>query len=292
MADTVTTFQNFRWGDVQILADLQKANTAALERWLRQPNLEPERDCVLAYSGNKPVGYAYLMIETAISRGVLISGVADGEGSSVIRALQKYASVSAHTLGLKVLHVDIPEADLVARLLYEESGMRHIRTHHHMRREIVSRVVFTMPKGATLRLADRNDVGSITRLQNAAFTGSWGYSPNTEGEIEYRIFDLPTNSPDPVVLLEIDGSVMAYCWTHHETPTSPGIVGMVGVWPDQQGKGYGNMVTGAGINHLLRMGANPIEITVDSENLPAIRVYQKVGFVLGWKSFWYELALR
>lgn len=292
MAGDETTFQNFRWADIQILASLQKTNTAALERWLRQPNLEPERDCILAYAGAKPVGYAYLIIEAAISRGVLVSGVVEDGGALVIRALQSQALVSARKLGLNVLHVDIPEADSVGRLLCEESGMRQIRTHHHMRRDSGSPVSVTIPTGATLRLADRNDVRSVTTLQNAAFTGSWGYSPNTEEEIEYRIFDLPIDAPDPVVLLEVDDNLIAYCWNHRETPTSPGIVGMVGVWPDQQGKGYGNMVTGAGINHLLRMGANPIEITVDSENLPAIRVYQKVGFVLGWKSFWYELALR
>ncbi len=73
---------------------------------------------------------------------------------------------------------------------------------------------------------------------------------------------------------------------------SPGIVGMVGVWPDRQGKGYGKVVTGLGINHLLGIGAKPIEITVDSENPSAIRIYENVDFTIDWRSFWYELALR
>ena len=170
--------------------------------------------------------------------------------------------------------------------------MRRIRTHHHMRRDAKEPVTVAMPTGAITRLATREDVAAVTQLQNAAFTGSWGFAPNTEEEIGYRIFDLPTDAPDPVVLLEVDGYLIGYCWTHREAPISPGIVGMVGVWPDQQGKGYGKVVTGLGINHLLRMGANPIEITVDSENPSAIRIYEKVDFTIDWRSFWYELALR
>lgn len=291
MASNETTFRSFEWGDIPTLASLQQANGDNVERWLRQPNLQPERDCILAYAGDKPVGYAYLMTETAISRGVLISGTAEGAGTSVARALLGEAAAAARALGLGVLQVDVPEADSVARLLCEESTMRRIRTHHHMRRNENESIDVAMTAGAATRLASKDDVAAVTELQNAAFTGSWGYAPNTEEEIRYRIFDLPSVAPDPVVLLEIDGNLMAYCWNHSESPTSPGIVGMVGVWPDQQGKGYGKMVTGAGINHLLRMGARPVEITVDSENSPAIRVYENVGFSLDWRSFWYEMTL-
>lgn len=292
MASNETTFRNFEWGDIPTLAALQQANGSDVERWLRQSNLQPERDCIFAYAGGKPVGYAYLMVETALSRGVLISGTAQGAGASVARALLTETATAARGLGLSVLQLDVPEADSVTRLLCEESGMRHIRTHHHMRRDGNERVGVVMPAGATTRLAGRDDVAAVTELQNAAFTGSWGYAPNTEEEIGYRIFDLPSEAPDPVLLLEVDGQLMAYCWNHRESSTSPGIVGMVGVWPEQQGKGYGRMVTGAGINHLLDMGATPVEITVDSENPPAIRVYENVGFTLDWRSFWYELALR
>jgi len=292
MVSNETTFRNFRWENLHALAGLQQANDADVERWLRQPNLQPERDCVLSFAGGTLIGYAYLIVETALSRGVLISGTRDGAGASVSRALQNKAVVAATDLGLSVLHIDVSEADSVARLLCEESAMRHIRTHHHMRRDGTNPVAVKMPAGATTRLATRADLAALTELQNTAFTGSWGYAANTEDEIEYRIFELPTETPDPVVLLEVDGHLVGYCWTHRDAPTSPGIVGMVGVWPDQQGRGYGKVITGKGINHLLDMGAKPIEITVDSENPSAIGVYENVGFTLDWRSFWYELSLH
>jgi mycothiol synthase len=65
----------------------------------------------------------------------------------------------------------------------------------------------------------------------------------------------------------------------------------VGVLPDQQGKGLGKLATAAGIDHLISMGATPVEITVDSDNAPAIHVYESVGFRLDHRSVWYERAL-
>ena len=292
MASNQTTFRPFRWDDLDAFAALQKARVADVQRWLRQPNLEPERDCILAYAGEAVLGYAYVVAETALSRGVLTLGLTEGAGVSVARALQGEAASAARGLGLDVLQIDVPEPDSAMRSMCEETAMRHVRTHHHMRRDSREPAVAAMPRDGTVRLAEREDVASVTELQNAAFTGSWGYAPNTPEEIGYRIFDLPSDPPDPVLLLEVAGELVGYCWAHRETPSSPGIVGMVGVMPDRQGKGYGKAATGAGINHLLSIGATPIEVTVDSENGPAIRVYEEAGFTLDQRSFWYELALR
>jgi ribosomal protein S18 acetylase RimI-like enzyme len=139
-------------------------------------------------------------------------------------------------------------------------------------------------------LAAREDAPAITELQNAAFTGSWGYAPNTPDEIEYRIFDLPLPGPDPVLLLEQEGGILAYCWDHREG-NGPGFVGMVGVHPSQQGQGLGRIVTAAGVNYWVERGVLPVDITVDSENTPAVRLYESLGFELQWRSLWYELTL-
>ena len=65
---------------------------------------------------------------------------------------------------------------------------------------------------------------------------------------------------------------------------------MVGVLPERQSGGLGRIVTRAGIAQLIELGAPALEITVDSENPPAIRVYESLGFTLDWRSFWYQLA--
>ncbi len=292
------TLRSYTPADLESLAFLQKgrapspAEVEGLARDFGQPNLAPERDCVLAFEDEQLVGYAYLTHEPALRRGVL-DLVAGGEhwGGGVGDALLGETMARARSAGLSVVHVDVQEADEERRRTYSERGWRHVRTHLHLTRASAVRANAPVPEGMSVRQAERRDAQAITDLQNAAFTGSWGYAPNNVAEIEYRVFDQPMLRPDPVALLEEAGQVVGYCWCHREAEPGPGVVGMVGVPPGRQGQGLGQAITGAGIDGLLDLGASPIEITVDSENPPAIRVYEGLGFVLAWRSFWYELSL-
>jgi mycothiol synthase len=278
----------FQWSDVALLATLQHSNEADVGRWLAQSNLTPERECVFAEVGGAAVAFAYLIVEPAVGRGVLIAEVSD---PAVLTALIENAATRARALGLGVLQIDVPESDAAQRTVCEAAGMTIIRSHLHLLRPGATPTGLTLPQGTTTRLAARHDVSVVTNIQNAAFTGSWGYAPNTEEEIAYRIFELPSMAPDPVVIVNVSGQDIGYCWTHRERPDSPGMVDMVGVLPDQQGKGLGKLATAIGIDHLISIGATPVEITVDSENHPAIHVYESVGFQLNWRSVWYEKAL-
>lgn len=293
------TIRSYTPNDLETLAALRLQHTptpseaAALARWLAQPNIDPARDCMLAFGGDgAPTGFACLIREPAIGRGVVeINGSNQHQGGGAGDALLQEVYERGRTAGLGVLQVDVPESDEARRNAFAERGWAHIRTHLHLRREGTAPADVPVPDGMTLRLAEPADAPSVTDVQNTAFTGSWGYAPNTPEEIAYRIFELPDLRPDPVVLLEEGGELVGYCWCHREAEDAPGIVGMVGVLPGRQGKGLGRAVTGAGMDALLGLGSPSLEITVDSENPPAIRVYESLGFVLDWRSFWYELPL-
>ncbi len=293
------TIRSYTPADLETLAALRlghapsPAEAAALGRWLAQPNIDPGRDCMLAFDDDGvPAGFACLIREPAIGRGVLeMRGGNQHRGGGAGDALLRETSERARAAGLGVLQLDAPESHEAQRNALVERGWTHVRTHLHLRREGTERADAPAPDGMTLRLAGPADAPAVTDVQNAAFTGSWGYAPNTPEEIAYRIFELPDLRPDPVVLLEEDGVLVGYCWCHRESEDAPGIVGMVGVLPDRQGRGLGRAVTAAGMDALLELGSPGLEITVDSENPPAIRVYEGLGFVLDWRSFWYELRL-
>lgn len=248
---------------------------------------------MLAFGGDgAPAGYACLIREPAIGRGVLeVQGSNQHRGGGAGDALLREASERARAAGLGVLQVDVPEPHEARRTAFAERGWTHVRTHLHLERKGAEPVNAPVPEGMTLRLAGPADAPAVTDVQNAAFSGSWGYAPNTPEEIAYRIFELPNLRPDPVVLLEEDGALIGYCWCHREFENAPGIVGMVGVLPGRQGQGLGRAVTGAGMDRLLELGSPSLAITVDSENPSAIRVYENLGFVLDWRSFWYEWRL-
>lgn len=288
MTSSGITIRSFTWSDVALLATLQNADESDVGRWLRQSNLTPEQECVFAEVGGKATGFGYLIVEQELSRGVLI---AEAEDPAVLSALVADATTKAKGFGLSVLQLDVPEGDQQRRDICEAAGMSVIRTHLHLLRPGDQPTGITLPPGTTTRLATREDVATVTDIQNAAFTGSWGYSPNSEEEIAYRIFELPSSAPDPVVIVTMDGHELGYCWAHQERADSPGMIDMVGVLPDQQGKGLGKLVTAVGIDHLISIGATPVEITVDSENEPAIHVYESVGFRLDHRSVWYERRL-
>ncbi len=295
MADTV---RRFAWDDVPLLAASEAAHGTAtsaappdaverMRRWLAQPGMRPERDCFVAVDDGPPAGYAYLVAEQPIRRGVLAFEAAQAGWAPLLEA----AAVDARSLGLAVVQVDVAESDDALRGFLGSAGLVHVRTHLHLRRDATNAIDAPLPTGAAIRPAKRADAAALTDLQNAAFTGSWGYAPNTTDEIAYRVFELPDDPPDHVLLLEEGGRLLAYCWTHREHAGARGVIGMVGTTPGEQSRGLGRVVTAAGVDHLVGVGATPIDITVDAENPPALRLYERLAFTVRWRSLWYELRI-
>ena len=53
---------------------------------------------------------------------------------------------------------------------------------------------------------------------------------------------------------------------------------MVGVDPAEQGSGLGRALTLAGLHHLRDRGVAQAMLYVDEDNVPAIRMYEALGF--------------
>lgn len=88
---------------------------------------------------------------------------------------------------------------------------------------------------------------------------------------------------DGFLLLERDdGSLAGFVWTKIPTGqparSREGEIYVLGVDPDAQGEGLGRLLTGVGLAHLARAGADRAVLYVDGENAAAVRTYEGAGF--------------
>jgi predicted GNAT family acetyltransferase len=80
--------------------------------------------------------------------------------------------------------------------------------------------------------------------------------------------------------IEQDGQLISVAGTHLVSDVySVGAVGNVMTHPDHQCRGYATHTTYAVCAELVRRGIKTIVLNVRQDNVPAIRVYEKLGFV-------------
>ena len=80
--------------------------------------------------------------------------------------------------------------------------------------------------------------------------------------------------------VEQDGRLISVAGTHLVSDAySVGAVGNVMTHPDHRGHGYATLATRAVCAELIRRGIKTIVLNVRQDNAPAIRMYEKLGFV-------------
>jgi mycothiol synthase len=90
--------------------------------------------------------------------------------------------------------------------------------------------------------------------------------------------------PEGFFLLVPEGGAdpAAFLWTKTEPGrpdgTRDGEIYVLGVDPEQQGKGLGRRLTDVGLAHLARAGATRAVLYVEGDNTPALAAYERAGF--------------
>ncbi len=88
--------------------------------------------------------------------------------------------------------------------------------------------------------------------------------------------------PEGFLLHERDGRLAGFCWTkvHPATDLDPelGEIYVIAVDPDFVGLGLGRSLTVAGLDHLAGQGVEVGLLYVESDNTPAVGLYEDLGF--------------
>lgn len=266
----------------------------AVTEKLGRPNYSPEQDLLIVEIAGNFIGYMDVTPELIIKRVILDCWIhPEHRRRGLATKLLAYGTRRAQELRARVAHVNIPEDNIIAKMVLSRLGFNSVRHFLELRLDMVEvrlpdidRVV------AGCRYLRRGEEDKLAKIQNRAFTGTWGYNPNTVEEIIY--FTNLSNCSTEDVILACDGDkVIGYCWTG--TTYEEGDAGrrkarifMLGADPDYRGRGAGKRALLGGLAHLKSKGLRVVELTVDSENKAACALYQSIGFEVWTGSLWYQ----
>ena len=191
------------------------------------------------------------------------------------RALTGELAVAAGGRVLRLwAHGDLPAAAALARAV----GFDRFRALWQMRRSLAEPLDQpVLPAGRTLRtFVPGQDEGRWLSLNGRAFAkhpeqGGW-----TRHDLELRERE-PWFDPAGFFIAERGGQMAGFHWTKVHDPTL-GEVYVVGVDPAEQGSGLGRALTLAGLQHLRDLGVARAMLYVDEDNVPAIWMYEALGF--------------
>jgi mycothiol synthase len=237
-------------------------------------------DFVLAADG-EIAGYGYLDPPAAdgeMTGELVIHPGRRRQGLGRILTGQLATAADGHALRLWA-HGDLPAAAALARA----AGFERFRALWQMRRSL--RAPLDQPvlaPGRTLRtFVPGQDEDEWLGLNGRAFAkhpeqGGW-----TRHDLELRERE-PWFEPAGFLIAETGGRMAGFHWTKVHPPgeEDPGVgeVYVVGVDPAEQGSGLGRALTLAGLHHLRDLGVDQAMLYADEDNVPAIRMYEALGF--------------
>jgi len=259
---------------------------------LGQPGLVPLETCLVLEQDDQIKGLALVYREYPISRSVIEVMIAPelAGGPDELEILRGAVSL-VKAERLNVTHVCVMPGTERGKLL-EQLGFSPVRTYLDMLWNQDQLPYVSLPSGYSVRSFQNGDTALLTKVQNAAFIGSWGFCPNTEEQIEYRT-EMPNTSKEGILFLFEGDRPAGYCWTVI-VPSDNGLrgtIGMIGVVPEYRGKGVSRHVLHAGMQYLRSIGMAEVGLEVDGNNDPAVRLYTSMGFKKMGERHWFELDL-
>jgi mycothiol synthase len=248
---------------------------------LRYDGSDGGRDFIVM-TGGEIAGYAYLDPPSGGGEGEVTGELVihpEHRRQGLGRALTGELAVAAggHVLRLWA-HGDLPAAAALART----AGFERFRALWQMRRSLGEPLTQplegpALPAGRALRtFVPGQDEDEWLKLNGRAFAkhpeqGGW-----TRHDLDLRERE-PWFDPAGFFIAERDGRMTGFHWTKVHDPHL-GEVYVVGVDPDEQGSGLGRALTLAGLRHLRDLGVGQAMLYVDEDNVPAIRMYEGLGF--------------
>jgi mycothiol synthase len=172
-------------------------------------------------------------------------------------------------------HGDHPAAAALART----NGFARVRDLWVMRRSLAGLGdVERHDQNASyeVRSFQPGDEAELLRVNGAAFADHPEQAGMDADELAERMAEPWFDPADLFVAVEGD-RMYGFHWTKRHSATL-GEVYVVGIDPDAQGKGLGRILVDVGLRHLRSLGLDDVLLYVEADNVPAVRLYDGLGF--------------
>lgn len=168
-----------------------------------------------------------------------------------------------------------------ARHLAQELGLTLFRELRQLRRPLSDLRLPEpeLPEGVTVRtFRPGEDDAAWLRLNAEAFADHPEQGSLTQRDLDDRKAE-PWFDPAGFFLAERGGTLVGFHWTKVHSAEQLGEVYVLGVSPGEQGSGLGKALTNIGLRHLAHdRGLPTAMLYVDADNVPAVTVYERMGF--------------
>ena len=265
---------------------------------LGHPRFQPENNLWVAERDGQLLGYVGVFLEPGIGR-ALLDGLVHPQQRKKGIATDLFARAIAHARrsGLKTAQICIAQTNPAAKNLMKRLELQFIRRFIGMEIDLAASSLPAITQVSyTIRHLQPGEAHLLTDIQNRSFADAWGFNPNTTEEIAYRI-NLSSCAPEDILMACLQDRPIGYCWTrrfvekHGSSKSAKGEIHMLGVDPDFRKQGVGRNVLLAGLSHLKDNSIPVIELTTDSEDPAALRLYESIGFKKMMVSEWYNKKL-
>ncbi|MFM8304454.1 MAG: mycothiol synthase [Actinomycetota bacterium] len=257
----------------------------AVWRDLRAP--APGSAGFAAFAGDEAVGYlrAVRRPDEPVAFDLSLTVHPDHREDDVPGALLDAGITHARTSGSAHVSLWVFGADVDADALGAGRGLRVEREVWQMRVPLPLAHRPRWPAGLRVRpFAPGVDDDEWLAVNNRAFAGDpdqrdWTHE-TLAGRMAEDWFD-----PAGFLIADDGGRMAGFCWTKvhpaappHE-PHALGEIYVIGVNPDDQGRGLGRALTTAGLDSLHGRGIEVGMLFVDAANHAAVHLYRQLGFV-------------
>jgi mycothiol synthase len=209
----------------------------------------------------------------------------EGIGAALVGHLLARAGIDPEAAAGDSLRVWAHGDSPAAATLAARFGFRRVRELRRLRMPLTAALPeVVLPDGFRLRtFVPGRDEDAVIEVNRLAFAWHPEQGALTADDLRAEEAQSWFDPAGFLLAVDADDRVLGFHWTKVHPNVDGGPIGevyVVGVHPDAQGRGLGRPLTTAGLAYLRERGMDRVMLYVESDNKPALALYDRLGFML------------